>query len=293
MAEHSIAEGATDDLVVEESDQDEVSVLESDENTLLLAALEWIADASLVVHTIEENMVVTWAPNPDEMWELGKLCSERIGLTLKVNRLARRHGCDLEQRFTEPERHFLLGGGTVKSWHEAIVFESVVGPFYRLFFESFFRSGDAAVDKLVRELWQESQRFIRFGQGRVALAMAQGQQSEIGEAVEKWLPAALAALSEVPDALDEAWRDAGLRTRTTADVRKDYLEEIATYLNANDLDVPERLRHAVRDAEVAWVGAEVAGGGRRGGPVRPATFAFSDRFRRPPSDGPSPEEPAG
>jgi hypothetical protein len=292
MGEHSIVDSPADGIAVEHNAPDEVSVVEGDENLLLLAGFEWTADASLAVHTIEENMIVSWGPNADEMWELGKLCSERIGLTLKVNRVARRHGWDLERRFCDPERHFLLGGSKAKSWHEAIVFEATVGPFYRLFFESFFRSSDSQLDALVRDLWQDSQRFIRFGQARVGLAMSQGQESDIAEAVEKWLPAALGALSEVPDSLDEAWQASGIRTRTANEVRKDYLEEIATYLKGNELEVPERLRDAVCEAEVNWVGTEVAGGGRRGGPVQPATFAFSDRLRGQRPDSAQPDQPA-
>src|SRR5205814_6424249 len=149
--------------------------------------LEWIADAALVVHTIEEYRVVPWGPNADEMWELGKLTSERLGVLLKVHRSGRRYGVDLEGRRSEPDRHFLLDGLTTKSWHDVIVFEAVVGPFFRVFLESFFRSSVPEVNTLVRELWEESQRFIRFGQARMARAMENGERAEIEAAVEKWL----------------------------------------------------------------------------------------------------------
>ena len=66
------------------------------------------------MHTIEEYRVVPWGPNADEMWELGKLTSERLGVLLKVYRAGRRYGLALEERPHEPDRHFMLDGLTTK-----------------------------------------------------------------------------------------------------------------------------------------------------------------------------------
>jgi 1,2-phenylacetyl-CoA epoxidase catalytic subunit len=214
------------------------------------------------------------------MWELGKLTSERLGVLLKVYRAGRRYGLALEERQSEPDHHFVLDGLTAKSWHDVIVFEAVVGPFFRLFLESFFRSSASDVDSLVRELWEESQRFIRFGQARMARAMEKGERAEIETALEKWLPVAVRALGEVPTELDETWRAANIRSRTSEQVRQDYLDEIATYLQGNDLAIPAAVNDAVRETEVKWLGLEVAGGGRRDGPLKAATFVFTDRLRK-------------
>jgi|GEM_PF-4087813 len=257
---------------------DDEVIVETDER-LVPTVLEWMADATSVVHTIEEYRVVPWGPNADEMWELGKLTSERLGTLLKVHRVGRRYGLVLEDAGSRPERHFLLDGLTAKSWHDVIVFEAVVGPFFRLFLESFFRSSVADLDGLTRDLWTESQRFIRFGQARTARALAGGDRVELQSALERWLPAVVRALGEVPADLDETWRLAGLRTRTSDQVRQDYLDEIATYLQGNDLEIPAAVADAVCEVEVKWLGEEVAGGGRRDRPLKAATFAFTDRLR--------------
>jgi hypothetical protein len=269
-----------------ETTRDEVDVI--DVEGLVPSVLEWVTDATLVVHAIEEYRVVPRGLNADEMWELGKLTSERLGLLLKVYRIARRYGLAFEDRKEEPHRQFLLDGTKVESWHDAVVFEALVGPFFRLFYESFFRSVSSDVDALVRDLWEEAQRFIRFGQSRMAAALGRDERLEIEAAVEKWLPIAVHALGEVPADVDGTWVASGLRTRTSSEVRQDYLDEMATYLNANDLEIPPAMRDAVREVEVRWLGLEVAGGGRRDGPVRPASFAFTDRLRGSGLESPDP-----
>lgn len=270
-----------DDLAVETTEVADVAP----------SALEWIADAALVVHTIEEYRVVPWGPNADEMWELGKLTSERLGVLLKVYRLARGYGLAFETRAAQPDRHFLLDGSKAKSWHDVVVFESVVGPFLRVFYESFFRSSAADLGKLARELWEESQRFIRFGQARMAKALAVGERTEVEAALEKWLPLTVHALGEVPSELDQRWQETGVRSRTSEQVRQDYLDEIATYLQGNDLEIPVAMREAVREVEVKWLGVEVAGGGRRDRPLKSATFAFTDRLRQAPPAAEADEAP--
>jgi 1,2-phenylacetyl-CoA epoxidase catalytic subunit len=273
-------EGAPDSSI--DMTRDEV-VVETAEQ-LAPSVLEWMADAALVVHTIEEYRVVPWAPNANEMWELGKLSSERLGILMKIYRAARSYGLAFESRAEQPDRHFRLDGVTAKSWHDVIVFEAIVGPFFRVFYESFFRSSAADVDTLSRELWEESQRFIRFGQARTARAVAAGERADIQAALEKWLAPAVGCLGEVPVDLDEAWQSSGLRSRSSQQVRQDYLDEIATYLQGNDLEIPDAVRDAVREVEVKWLGVEVAGGGDRDRPLKPATFAFTDRLRRPADD---------
>lgn len=279
--ERTTIDAVADSVTVEAAAADEVAV-ETDDR-LVPMVLEWIADSALVVHTIEEYRVVPWGPNADEMWELGKLTSERLGVLLKVYRAGRRYGLSLEEGAVLAERNFQLDGLTAKSWHDVVVFESVVGPFFRLFLESFFRSSVAEVDGLSRELWEESQRFIRFGQARMARALANGERAEVQTALERWLPAVVRALGELPAELDESWAAYGLRTRTSEEVRQDYLDEIATYLQGNDLEIPPAVADAVREVEVKWLGLEVAGGGRRDRPLKAATFVFTDRLRQ--SDG--------
>lgn len=247
---------------------------------LLEEALAWLADATLVVHTGGEPRVVPSAPDANEMWELGKLCSERIGLFVQVCRVARRHGCaPRDHRERHPDSHFALGGNTMRSWDEVMIFEAVVGPFFRLFYESFMPSADAELGALAQTLWRGSQSFIRFGQARVSREMARGERvGELQLALDKWLPLTLELLDEVPDQLDLDWRLAGLRTRSNEQVRSDYTEEIATYLRAAELDVPLTCSHEIQEVDVRWVGEEVAAVPKREDRLlRPATFAFSER----------------
>src|SRR5581483_5646368 len=105
---------------------------------------------------------------------------------------------------------------------------------------------------------------------------------ELQSALERWLPAVVRALGEVPADLDETWRLAGLRTRTSDQVRQDYLDEIATYLQGNDLEIPAAVADAVCEVEVKWLGEEVAGGGGGGRPLQAAPLPFT---HRPPGGG--------
>jgi len=244
---------------------------------LLAEGFQWVIDATAVVHTIDQVAMVPRGPHPDEMWELGKLCADRLGLLVRVNRCSRRHGVTVEERLARPDRHFLCSGFRLTSWEETVVVEALLGPFWRLFFESFLNSADGHLDELVRELWTASQGFIRFGQARLSQLLADGDGSvAVPAAVERWLPVGLAWAAEVPPALDAAWRAAGIRSRSNDDVRRDLYDELAMYLQANDLSVPESCASVLGPPEVRWVDlsdrpAPVPGG------LRPATFAFSER----------------
>lgn len=267
------------------------------EGELFLETLCWLADATLLVHTVEETRVIPIAPRSDDMWELGKICSERMGLFQKVNRLARRHGRPLEGRERDPGRHFLLGGTRATSWEEALVVEAVVGPYFRLFYESFLRATRGELVEIAKVLWYDSQPFIRFGQARIARSIeAGGSTAPFQAALDKWLPAALGALDEVPEALDRRWAEHGYREKPEAALRSDYLEEMATYINATDLDVPESCLDQVPVSEVRWVGRDLSSAPSGDRPLQAATFAFSQNQtgrRTASGDAPAPslEEP--
>lgn len=243
---------------------------------LVADAFRWIADATLLVHTVEELRVVPFAPRADDMWELGKLCSERMGVYQKVNRAARSASIPIAGRERDRSRHFQMGGRAVASWVEALMVEVVVGPYFRLFFESFLRSSDQRVADLAHAAWQDSQPFIRFGQARIARAMEAGDaEAEFQAALDRWLPAALELLDEVPGDLDEAWLAAGIRDRTNDVIREDYLEEMATYVTATDLAVPAECEDQLPEPVVRWTGDELAPLGNPPTDLQTATFAYS------------------
>jgi hypothetical protein len=252
-------------------------------------ALSWLADAASIVQTSGELKVVPWCPTPDKMWELGKLCGDRLGLYQKVNRVARQYGQSLESAPADRPRPFLLGGVQVTSWAEVLVLEAVVGPFYRLFYESFLRSSDQDIAELADALWRGSQLFIRFGQAELAIALGEDPEP-FQAAVDTLLPAALGLLDETPAELDRSWLAYGYREKPNASIKADYTEEIATYLNAADLEIPKTCRDAFPEPEVRWVGENFAST-RRTGPLRQATFAFSQKStgRETVSAGTSPE----
>ena len=249
----------------------------TDQHPEVETALEWFSDAAAVVNHTGEAPFVPSAPDADSMWELGKLCSERIGLIVTVNRAGRRQGIALDAR-TELDRHFLLRNTQIKTWPDVLVFEAIVGPFFRLFFESFFRSASADLDALAHELWEHSQRFIRFGQAHLAKALGGPGHRELEEALERWLPAVLGALDEVPADVDASWTASGLRTRSVEQVRTDYVDEIITYLHSNELEVPAAVAEQFKPIEVKWLGTEVGGAARQSEPLQPAGFFFTDRL---------------
>jgi 1,2-phenylacetyl-CoA epoxidase catalytic subunit len=246
------------------------------DDDLFVETLRWLADATLLVHTVQETLVIPIAPRADDMWELGKLCSERMGLYQKVNRLARRHGEAFEGRERDTGRHFLLGGTTVSSWEEALVVETVVGPYFRLFYESFLRSSDTELADIAKVLWYDSQPFIRFGQARIARVIETGgSTAPFQDALDKWLPPAIDLLDEVPTALDRRWTEQGYREKPDSALRSDYLEEMATYINATDLETPDSCLDLMPPAEVRWIGRDMSPAVRSGQPLQAATFAFS------------------
>lgn len=251
------------------------AAIDQTEAGLYLEALEWLADATLLVHTTAEARVVPTAPHARDMWELGKLCSDRMALFQKVARSARAAAHPLSTRHLDESRQFLFGGATAESWHEVLLVEAVVGPYFRLFYESFLRATHPGLAGLAKELWADSQSFIRFGQARVARAMAAGESDQIQAALDKWLPLAIELLDEVPEHLDEGWGAAGHRDRSNALVRSDYLEEIATYLAATDLDTPDACLDTIPVAQLRWVGEDISPPARSPGPLTDATFAFS------------------
>lgn len=263
----------------EESAEPGIAALPATEaEDLYLESLRWLADATLIAQTIEEARVVPIAPTSDDMWELGKLCSEHMGLSQKVNRAARAAGISFAGRERDDSRRFLLADKKVTDWYEALVVEAVVGPFFRLFYESFLRGSEPRFTALVKTLWAESQPFIRFGQARIARVIESGGSIEkFQAAVDKWLPVAVALADEVPDELGERWLAAGYWEKPYSALFADYTEEMATYINATDLEIPESCVDAIPVAEVRWVGEDIAPRTSTGRPLAPATFAFSKR----------------
>src|SRR5262249_18740109 len=187
--------------------------------------------------------VMPAAPSRVDQLIIARTAAEEADHYRKVSRLAGEVGLDLSYILSRPNRERYVNAfrGTITSWEEFAVFGFLIDRVGRYQLEEFQGCSYAPLDRILPDIIVEELAHIEYGQNKTAEFAAKGGDSKekIQRVIDAWYPKALDMFGSSRSRRSERYRFWGLKRRTNAEARTEYIREVNPRIEAMGLRVPD------------------------------------------------------
>ena len=179
----------------------------------------------------------------DDALRVARTAAEEADHYRKVARLAGEVGLDVSYLLSRPNRERYVNAfrGQITSWEEFAVFGFLIDRVGRYQLEEFIGCSFAPLDRILPDIIVEELGHIEYGHNKTAELAARGGESKakIQRVVDAWYPKALDMFGSGRSERSERYRHWGLKRRTNAQAREEYIREVDPLLRAMGLTVPD------------------------------------------------------
>jgi ring-1,2-phenylacetyl-CoA epoxidase subunit PaaA len=183
------------------------------------------------------------APSKSMQLVVARTAAEEIDHFRKMARLAGEIGQDVSHtlRWSNEERYVEAFRTHIKTWEDFAVFGFLVDRVGKFQLEEFLDCSYAPLDRAVRTMIPEEHGHIDFGTNTTAeLALQGGDQKErIQNSVNYWYVKALDMFGNSASYRSERFRHWGIKRRSNAQAREEYLAEVNPLIEKMGLQIPD------------------------------------------------------
>jgi len=221
----------------------DVAKMPAEYQELLRRVLAIQADCEIGGPHLYVRSVMPAAPSRVDQLIIGRTAAEEADHYRKVARLAGEVGLDLSYILSRANRERYVNAfrGTITSWEEFAVFGFLIDRVGRYQLEEFQGCSYAPLDRILPDIIVEELAHIEYGQNKTAEFAAKGGESKekIQHVVDVWYPKALDMFGSSRSRRSERYRFWGLKRRTNAEARTEYIREVNPRIEAMGLRVPD------------------------------------------------------
>ncbi len=193
-------------------------------------------------HLYVETMLPV-APSKLDQLIVARTAAEEIDHFRKMARLAGDVGTDVSYVLSWPnqKRYVEAFRGKIETWEDFAVFGFLIDRVGRYQLEEFIGCSYAPLERILPDIVKEEEGHIDFGTTKTAeLASKGGQQKErIQKALNYWYMKALDMFGRSESKRSERYRYWGLKRRTNAQARDDYINEVSPLIEKAGLEIPD------------------------------------------------------
>jgi ring-1,2-phenylacetyl-CoA epoxidase subunit PaaA len=196
-------------------------------------------------HLYVDAMLPT-APSQIDQLVVARTAAEEIDHFRKFARLAGDMGVDTAYILSRPnqERYLEAFRGTITTWEDFAVFGFLIDRVGRYQLEEFAGCSYAPLSRLLEHpsrILDEEAGHIDFGTTRTAEMAAKGgeQKQRVQKAVDFWYLTGLDMFGRSESRRAERYRQWGLKRRTNAEARAQYIAEVNPLIESMGLEVPD------------------------------------------------------
>jgi ring-1,2-phenylacetyl-CoA epoxidase subunit PaaA len=183
------------------------------------------------------------APSQVDQLIVARTAAEEADHYRKVARLAGEIGEDVSHLLSRPsrERYVSAFRGEITSWEDFAVFGFLIDRIGRYQLEEFIGCSYAPLDRILPDIITEELGHIEYGHHMTAEFAARGGASKekIQRVIDAWYPKALDMFGRTASRRSERYRHWGLKRRTNAQAREEYIREVDPLIEAMGLTVPD------------------------------------------------------
>lgn len=189
-----------------------------------------------------EEMLPT-APSKVDQLVVARTAAEEIDHYRKIARLAGEIGVDVSFVLTWPnhKRYVEAFRGKITTWEDYAVFGALIDRIGHYQLEEFIDCSYAPLERILPDIITEEIGHIDFGVNKTAELAAKGGESKekVQKALDYWYGKALDMFGRTDSKRSERYRHWGLKRRSNAEAREQYIKEVRPLIEGWGLKVPD------------------------------------------------------
>jgi ring-1,2-phenylacetyl-CoA epoxidase subunit PaaA len=193
-------------------------------------------------HLYVETMLPT-APTKLDQLLVARTAAEEIDHYRKFARIAGEIGVDVSHVLSAPnqKRYVEAFRGKITTWEDYAVFGFLIDRIGRYQLEEFIGGSFAPVDRILPDIIREEEGHIDFGETTTRELASKGKESKekIQKAINYWYVKALDMFGHSDSRRSERYCHWGIKRRTNAQARAQYIKEVNALIEQMGLRVPD------------------------------------------------------
>ena len=186
--------------------------------------------------------VLPSAPTKIDQLVVARTAAEEIDHYRKIARLAGDIGVDVSFVLSWPnqKRYVDAFRGKIDTWEDYAVFGALIDRIGHYQLEEFVACSYTPLDRILPDIIQEEAGHIDFGVNKTAELAAKGGQSRerVQKALDYWYIKAMDMFGKSDSKRSERYRHWGLKRRSNAEAREQYIKEVKPIIEGWGLTIP-------------------------------------------------------
>jgi ring-1,2-phenylacetyl-CoA epoxidase subunit PaaA len=185
------------------------------------------------------------APSKADQLLVARTAAEEMDHFRKIARVAGEMGVDVSFVLSSPnqERYLEAFRGTIKTWEDFAVFGFLIDRVGRYQLEEFLGGTYKPLERILPQIMKEEIGHVGYGQSKTAELAAGGDESreKVQKALNYWYGKALDMFGRSDSTRDRRYLHWGLKRRTNAQAREEFIQEVNPLIEKIGLQVPDPL----------------------------------------------------
>ena len=186
------------------------------------------------------------APSKTDQLVVARTAAEEIDHFRKIARVAGDMGVDVSFVLTWPNQKRYLDAfrGMIQTWEDFAVFGFLIDRVGRYQLEEFFECTYKPLERILPQIIKEEVGHVGYGESKTAELAARGDETreKVQQALNFWYVKALDMFGRSDSTRDQRYIYWGLKRRTNAQARQEFIQEVNPLIERIGLKVPDPLK---------------------------------------------------
>lgn len=210
---------------------------------LLRRVLAIQADCEIGGPHLYVDTMLPAAPSKRDQLIVARTAAEEVDHYRKISRLAGEIGTDVSYVLSWPnqKRYVESFRGKITTWEDFAVFGFLIDRVGKYQLQEFVDCSYAPLDRILPDVMKEEEGHIDFGFNKTAELVAKGGEAKarVQKALDFWYVKALDMFGKTGSYRSERYRYWGLKRRTNAQARQEYVAEVSPLIKQLGLEIPD------------------------------------------------------
>jgi ring-1,2-phenylacetyl-CoA epoxidase subunit PaaA len=220
--------------------------MDAEYRDLLARVLTIQADCEIGGPHLYVKDILPTAPSKTDQLVVARTAAEEIDHYRKIARVAGDIGVDVSPVLSQPNQKRYLDAfrGVIRTWEDFAVFGFLIDRVGRYQLEEFFGSTYRPLEEILPKVVKEEIGHIGYGESKTTEMAARGGESKekVQRAVDFWYIKALDMFGRSDSTRDQRYIYWGLKRRTNAQARDEFIREVDPLIVKMGLTVPDPLQ---------------------------------------------------